>query len=244
MKIYNRVVISMATGQVLSREGFEYAGPIATCKGASKEEKAAAASTMNLNTAIQQSMSTYFANQQSVLQTITSAFKPILDAGPGQTGFSAGERAALKTSVMENNAQQYANAKRAMQGTFASRGGGNEVLPSGVEVQAEGALSADTAAKTAAGLTNVDIADYQQGNQNFQLAAQALGGVANQEGSGYSTATGGAAKTSELGFEQQSKITQENDAASPWAMVGGILGSVSGDVAGAYLPGTEKAKSA
>ena len=228
MKIYNTIVIEMATSRVLSREGFEYTGSVELCKGASAAETAAAASTTALNTSIQQSMGTYFANQQSVLQTITSAFKPILDLGPGQTGFSSGERAALKTSVIENNAQQFANAKRAMQGTFASRGGGNEVLPSGVEVQAEGSLSADTAAKTAAGLTNVDIADYQQGNQNFQLAAQALGGVANQEGSGYSTATGGAAKTSELGFEQQSKITQENDAASPWAMVGGILGSVAG----------------
>lgn len=226
MKIYHTVIIDMATSQVLFREGYEHSGEVALCKGASAEEKAAAASTASLNTTIQQSMQTMFANQQNVVKAINNAFQPILAKGESQQGFSPEELAARKTSVIENNAQQFANAKRATQGAFASRGGGNEVLPSGVEAQVEGSLAADTAAKTAAGLTNVDIANWETGRENFKEAAGIESGVMSAQG--IAPIAGTAVQGSEAAFTQQSKITEENDAASPWAMVGGILGSVAG----------------
>ena len=231
MFISTKIVLDIETGAVLARESYECSGKVVLCKGASAAENAAAASTASLNATIQQSMQTMFANQQNVVQAINNAFEPILQAGPSQQGFSPQELAAQKTSVIENNAQQFANAERATQGAFASRGGGNEVLPSGVEAQVEGSLAADTAAKTAAGLTNVDIANWATGRQNFQNAAGIESGVMSSQGIGQIAGT--AVQGSENAFSQQSKITEENDAASPWAMVGGILGSVAGSAASA-----------
>lgn len=235
MKIYTRITFDFATGEVLSREGYTYDGPVELCKGASGAEIAAAQSTTNLNTTIQQSMQTMFANQQNVISAFNTVFDPIIKAGASQQGFSPAELAARKTSVIENTSQQFANAKRAMQGSFASRGGGNEVLPSGVEVQAEGALAADTAAKTAAGLTNVDVTNWETGRQNFQEAVAAESGV--MQGQGIASLAGTAVSGSKGAFEEQQQITAENDAASPWAMVGGILGSVAGTATKAYVGG-------
>ena len=235
MLISTKITFDFATGEVLSREGYEYLGEIALCKGASGAEIAAAQSTANLNATIQQSMQTMFANQQSVLGAFRTAFDPILKAGASQQGFSPAELAARKTSVIENTSQQFANAKRALQSSFATRGGGNEVLPSGVEVQAEGALAADTAAKTAAGLTGVDVANWETGRQNFQEAVAAESGI--MQGQGIAPIAGSAVSGSKGAFEEQQQITAENNAASPWAMVGGILGSVAGTATKAYVGG-------
>src|SRR5215469_9163856 len=73
-----------------------------------------------------------FAKNQGIVDSLTSAFTPILQAGPGQAGMPAAEEQALRTQNTETVATDYAQAQRATAQILAAKGGGNTLLPSSV----------------------------------------------------------------------------------------------------------------
>ena len=75
------------------------------------------------------SYQTAFGQSQAITNALTAQFQPILAAGPGQQGFSAGESQTLNTSAAENIAQNYAAAQKATAQVLAARGGGNTPMP-------------------------------------------------------------------------------------------------------------------
>jgi hypothetical protein len=172
--------------------------------------------------------STIFGQQQEITGALTSAFTPILQAGPSQTGMSPSEETALRTQNTEGVATDYAQAQKATAQALAARGGGNTLLPSSVSsnILAQNANAA--AAQRATGDLGITQANYAQGYQNWNTAANVLGstaGLINPNAySGAATDAGGQASKSAYQMSQS--------AYAPWGGALGALGSVAGNAVG------------
>lgn len=175
--------------------------------------------------------STIFGENQAITGALTSAFTPILQAGPSQTGFTPSEENALRTQNTENVATDYAQAQRATADILAARGGGNTLLPSSVDSTLLAQNANQAAAARAAGENTITQSNYAQGYQNWATAASALGttaGLLNPTAySGSATGAGTAASTSAYNIAQASN--------SPWNAAFGALGAVAGGSAGSKL---------
>jgi len=173
---------------------------------------------------------TVFGQNQAITGALTSAFTPILNAGPSQTGFSAAERQSLETQNAENVGTDYAQAQKATAQILASRGGGNTFLPSSVDQNLLAQNTVAAASQRAAGQNQIAQADYTQGYQNWQTAANVLGstaGLLNPTGyAGVATGAGSAASTSATQVAQS--------AFAPWGAAFGALGAVGGAAASGF----------
>ena len=175
-------------------------------------------------TNLTQQYSTIFGENQAITGALTSAFTPILEAGPSQTGFSPSEENALNTQNTEGVATNYAADQKATADILAARGGGNTLLPSSVDSTLLAQNTNQAAAQRAAGANTITQANYAQGYQNWQNAAGVLGSTANLLNptaySGAATTAGGAASTSAYQVAEAAN--------SPWNAAFGALGNVAG----------------
>jgi len=176
---------------------------------------------------------TIFGQNQAITGALTSAFTPILQAGPGQAGMPAAEEQALRTQNTESVATDYAQAQRATAQILAARGGGNTFLPSSVNANILAQNANAAAAQRAAGENQITLQNYQQGYQNWNTAANVLGstvGLLNPTGyAGVATGAGTAASTS------ANQVAQS--AFAPWGSVIGAAGSILGGKVGTSLVG-------
>lgn len=177
--------------------------------------------------------STVFGQNQAILGNLTSAFTPILQAGPSQTGYSPSQANALNTQATEKVATDYAQAQRATAQTLAGQGGGNTFLPSSVNANLL-ANNANAAAAERANLQNKNlVSNYQQGYANWNTAANVLGTTASQYNpNAYSSSASGAGQQA---FGSASQMSQEQF--QPWGAALSTLGSVGGMALGGYLQG-------
>jgi hypothetical protein len=170
-----------------------------------------------------------FGQQQAITGALTSAYLPILQAGPSQTGFSPSEDTALRTQNTEGVATDYAQAQKATAQLLAARGGGNTLLPSSVSSNILAQNTTAAAAQRAQGENQITQANYAQGYQNWNTAASVLGstaGLINPNAySGQATGAGSAASTS--------ATAEAASAFAPWGAAFGALGSVAGAATGA-----------
>lgn len=173
---------------------------------------------------LSQQYSQIFGQSQGITSALTSAFTPILNAGPSQTGFSPSEENALRTQNTENVATDYAQAQKATAQVLAARGGGNTMLPSSVTSNILAQNTNTAAATRAQGENTITQANYQQGYQNWNTAANVLGstaGLLNPNAySGQATGAGTAAAST------ANQIAQ--DAFAPWGAALGALSSIGG----------------
>jgi hypothetical protein len=171
-----------------------------------------------------QQYSTIFGENQAITGALTSAFTPILQAGPSQTGFSPAEDTALQTQNTEGVATNYAAAQKATADILAARGGGNTLLPSSVDSTLLAQNANQAAAQRAAGSLNIENENYQQGYQNWQAAASALGTTAGLlNPTTYSTSATGAGSAASTSAYQVAEAAN-----SPWNAAFGALGNVAG----------------
>jgi hypothetical protein len=178
-----------------------------------------------------QQYSTVFGENQAITGALTSAFTPILQAGPSQTGFAPTEENALQTQNTENVATNYAQAQKATADILAARGGGNTLLPSSVDSTLLAQNANQAAAQRATGQNTITQANYAQGYQNWQQAAGILGSTANTLnpttfGSTVNTA-GSGASTSATNLALASN--------SPWNAAFGAAGALLGGATGSNL---------
>jgi hypothetical protein len=173
---------------------------------------------------------TIFGQNQAITGALTSAFTPILKAGPSQTGFSPEQENALRTQNVENVATDYGQAQKATAQILAARGGGNTLLPSSVDANLLAQNTAAAAAQRSQGDLGITQSNYAQGYQNWNTAANVLGstaGLLNPTGyAGVANTAGGEAGKSAY------NLAQTNFA--PWGAAFGALGSVGGAAVGAY----------
>jgi len=197
--------------------------------GASSQQTQIEAAQANFYNTLTSQYSTVFGQDQAILGQLTKAFEPILKAGPNQQGFSAQELQSLESQATTGVGQNYKNAQAALATQQAAQGGGNAFVPSGAQQEQRAQLAQSAAATSSGEQLGIEQANYAQGLQNFQMAANALGGVSSQlnpQGFANSaTGAGSAASTT------ANEITQANNS---WMnLVSGAIGSAAGAF-GAY----------
>jgi hypothetical protein len=197
--------------------------------GATQQQKDITNEQQQFYTDMTNQYNTVFGQDQAITGALTSEFTPILQAGPSQTGFSQGETNALQTQNATNTATSYAAAQKATADILGSQGGGNTLLPSGVTSNLE-AQNANQAAQTYSTVQNTNLlANYNQGYQNWNTAANVLGSTA-----GLLSPTAFANSTTGAGSAAGTSANQvASEANSPWNAAFGALGSVAGSVASA-----------
>ena len=173
---------------------------------------------------------TVFGQNQAITGALTSAFTPILDAGPSQTGFSDSQRTAMETQNTENVATNYAQAQKATAQILAARGGGNTLMPSSVDANLLAQNTVAAANQRTAGQNTITQANYAQGYQNWNTAANVLGSTA-----GLLNPTGYAGQATGAGQQASSSATAvANSQFAPWGAAFGALGAVGGAAASGY----------
>jgi hypothetical protein len=205
-----------------------WAGRITVMCGATQQQKDITDEQQQFYNTLTQQYSTIFGENQAITGALTSAFTPILEAGPSQTGFSPSEENALETQNTEGTASSYAQAQKATADILAARGGGNTLLPSSVDSTLLAQNANQAAAAKAAGQNQITQADYAQGYQNWNTAAGILGSTAGLlNPTGYSGAATGAGTAA-----SSSATSVANAANSPWNAAFGALGSIGGAAVG------------
>ena len=177
--------------------------------GASAAQNQVLASQQAMQSTLQQNYNTAFAGQQNILNGLTKSLQTTLNAGPSQFGFSAPETTALNTLATTQNSQEYQNA-RAAAGEAAAAAGGGATLPTGAANQTQAEIAAQAA----------------------QTQSNSLLGIENPTG-----IAGAANSAGEAASNSASTIQKANAAASPWAQVGGLVGSLGGAALNAFAPG-------
>ena len=214
----------------LSEKWTEWGGPVSWCKGASSQQTALADSQTAFYNQMTQDYSQQFASQNAILSTLQNTLNPIIAAGPNQFGFNQAETNNLNSQAIQGTGQQYANAQKALAEEQAAAGGGNSYLPSGVAAQQKSQVASAYANTASNQLLGIQNAGYQQGYNTYESAISQLGSVASQYNpTGYSNSANSAGQAAD---SEANAVAQANNAASPWNLVGGILGGAASAVTG------------
>jgi hypothetical protein len=238
MRIFKKVIWDMEALRIIESESYEYGGLIELVCGATKGQKDAAAQEASIASSLDSNFKKIFAGNESILSNITSSLTPIIEAGPGQYGYTGAEDAALRTQATATNAAASQQVTNAVRSAEAARGGGNTYIPSGAEAEIEGSLAQTEAQKQADAQLGITEKGYETGRQNFfqstQDLAQAPGALENPAIAAGSTASGAAATS----MQGQTDIANANNA---WiAPVAGMIGAIGGAATGAatrhFLP--------
>lgn len=234
MRIHTRLTYQWSKDRyvLIGEEGFDYEGLVAECKGASQEQNDLAKSQSEFYGTLTKDYESQFAKQDAIQASLNASLKPIIEAGPGQFGYSKGETDALNSTAINGTATAFANAKRALQENQAAEGGGNAYLPSGVKAQQDETLAAQGANQESSELEQIQTGGFDRGYQTFEKALDQEQGVANAYNP---TAIASTANTSGSDAGTTLKtINDENAASSPWGAIGGILGGGLSAFAGGF----------
>jgi|SRR5215831_1576226 len=172
-----------------------------------------------------------FGGNQAALQSLQSAWQPVLQTGAVPYGYSKGLDQLLSSKAIQEGAAATANAQSAAELKAKQESGGANVLPTGAQEQIRADIAAKGAQSTAQALTGIKEAGFKQGLSNLEGATQAELGIAGGENeTGLAEgATGAGALALNAGQAQW----QENQASSPLSLTKGILGAI-GQGASAY----------
>ncbi len=193
-------------------------------KGATGQQESIANNTQSFMTTLQGDYGTAFAGQQNILNGLNTALTNTMKGGPSQFGFSTAENTALNTTATEGSAQALQNTKAAVGEAGAAKGGG-ATLPTGSQEGTTAALEQNAAQSKSTALLGIQEAGYEQGTKNYNNSVSGLSSVASIENpTGLASAANEASSTA---MNEASTVYQENQAASPWAMIGGLVGSLS-----------------
>lgn len=261
MYVYTKVIFNLNTSEVLDQDGFFYEGPVALCKGATQEMKNQAANEAELARkqadfyeVMSGSYNKMFAGQTAILDTIQKMWLPVFQKGADQYGYTTAQDRALRTQAAEGTSAAYKQTKQAVAEQQAAAGG-DAYIPKGATTAINASLASAATAQERQQQLDITNKGYDLGRQNFLQASAALGGVAGMQNPlGYSGATSTAGSTaSSTGYQAgglYTDIQKADQAASPWNIVGGILGGGFGTALGGGLgtwiskPGPAKTASA
>jgi len=191
--------------------------------GADANEQAQA----NFYSTLTQNYSQMFGDYTSALNYFQGQLTPIINAGPGQFGFTGAETAALRSGATETTATQYGNAAKAIGEKMATAGGGNTYIPSGAATQMQGQLASAGASQEAQSQNAITQAGYQQGQQNYWSALGAYGGSMPNPNAFAQSAVG-------AGGDVNNAIEAEVQADQGWmGALGGALGGLGSAFQGA-----------
>lgn len=217
MKIYTRIVIDMETLLIEMRDGYDYSGPIASCKGdqtASGEESSQA----NFSNQLQQAFQTNNAAQQNQLNFLNSKMQQGIN---NPQGYSAQTLASMRAQANDQVSAQDQNVQRSVNASQETRGGA-EALPSGVGSQINAAVASQAAQAGNNAQQNITEQNANLQNQNQWKAVQGEEGVAGLENPDAMAGEENGAANSVTGLSQA--VTQ-SDGPTAGSILGGIAGS-------------------
>jgi hypothetical protein len=196
--------------------------------GSTGQQQQISDAQQQMYTTLTNNYNTAFGQDQAITGALTAQFTPILNAGPGQQGFSSQENQSLNTSATANIAQNYAAAQKATAQILAARGGGNTMLPSSVDANLISQNTNEAAAQRSQAQNTITQANYAQGYQNWQQAAQVLGNTASLINPlGYAS---NATSSGTAAANTANQIASQNN--SIWNAAIGALGSIGGAAVG------------
>lgn len=208
------------------REGRTVSGG---CGASSTQQQLQQQQTANYGQMAAQS-SKIFGNASTIFQNITSAFNPILAAGPGQSGFTPAELANLQSSAITQTGQAYRNASQAAGERAGAAGGGTFIAPSGAAMGEQAQIAEAGAQATSSALSNINLQNAQLGQQNWLNAANVLSGSTNvfnpATGAGSAATGAGSAAASTANQVQQADQQGIQDAISVASSAAGTAGSI------------------
>jgi hypothetical protein len=191
--------------------------------GASQSQQNLASSQAAFYTQLTQQYQTEFAQNQSIMSSLTATLQPIIAAGPSQQGYSDTELAALNARATESAAAGYRNAATALGEKDGAAGGGNIPIGSAAQAEVQGELATAATGQLTNEKTNILSSGFQQGNRNYEAAVGALSGV---PGAIESPLTGAAGAAVGAGSSAMTGATDVNNANNSWeGLLGGLASS-------------------
>jgi len=223
--VYTKIVIDLASSEILEKEGFWYEGPVDMACGASQQEKDIFQMQKSAYATLQDQASQIFGASSKIFSDLTSAFEPILAAGPGQEGYTVPQKAALESRAITQTGEAYRHAQQAAGERIAASGGGQAVLPAGSTAALQARIAAEGAGATAEQLSNIDLQSAERGRQNWLSAAGVLSGAPSV----FNPATGAAEAGTQAGGAAAGTAKSITQANQSWMQpVAGILGGIAG----------------
>jgi hypothetical protein len=213
-------------GNVLEDVWYEWSGPVERCCGAPSGQTALASAQSSYYGTLTSQAEQEFGQASALAAEFKSEFEPIFAAGPSQKGWSPEEATAVNTNTLTTEGQATANALQASNLKTNALGGGNEYVPQGTVKELQTGINVSGAEATATAQQNNLIQNYEQGFQNFEMAAQGLESIPSLY-SGSTGAAGAATQSGAAAGQTYNEIAQESFA--PW---GAALGAVSSVAAG------------
>jgi hypothetical protein len=202
--------------------------------GATSGQTAAAANEVKVSDLLRTDMQLVFGKNQNLLDTLTKALSPQVQAGPNQYGFAPGQDAAMRTQATEQIGQAGANATNATRNAVAGQGGMN--LPSGSEAAIESELAQTQANQEASAQLGITEKGYEAGRQNYFQSVKDLAGAPGELEAPATSAGNAAIGGASQQMQGADSIAAANQA---WmAPLGGLVGAVGGKALGASLGST------
>lgn len=181
---------------------------------------------------------TAYSNFKDLQDRLNAQFAPIINKGPNQFGFSDAEVANLNSIATEGTARNYASAKRAVQDSIATEGGGtsNVNLTSGGSAELQEHLASDAASTESMTQQQIQQAGYAEGHREY---SEAVAGEENlAAGWNPNSFSGSANNAAGTANSEANAITEEQNAM--WGSIIGALGGVAGQAAGGWMTGVAK----
>lgn len=204
------------------------------CCSGDSTVKASETASAAMQTALNSSFSTAFANNQAILGKLQST---LTNAVQNPQGFDPKTLALMKTNASDTVTQQTLNAQQGANAYLATHGGAE--LGSGVAAQIKGGIAAAGSTEQAKESSNIDIQNGMLQNQNYWQAVNGLTNVANAENpTAYATAANGSADAT-ANLSKAYLASQQAGWQDTFGVISGVAGLAS---AAAGLPSFGGAK--
>jgi hypothetical protein len=176
---------------------------------------------------------TAYGNFKTLQDRLDAQFAPIIAKGPNQFGFSDGELQNLNSIATEGVARNYGSAKRALQESIATQGGGtsNVNQTSGESNQLQEDLASTAAGVESGQQQQIQEAGYSLGHQEWQEAVSGEEDLA--AGWNPNAFAGSATSSGKVASDTAASITAEGN--SLWGPIIGALGGIAGKAAGSWV---------
>jgi hypothetical protein len=192
--------------------------------GATSAQKAQQSSTSSAYQTAVANAGQVFGASSSVFKDLMSSFAPTVAAGPSQNGFSGQTLSNLNSQAITQTGQELKNEKAAV-GNQEAATSPTADLPSGGSIGTATSLAENAGNQTASELSNIQLADEQQGNANYKTAVAGLAGAPQA----FSPATGATEASTAAGNtagNATNSVASANQ--SGWQLAAGALGGVAG----------------
>jgi len=223
MFINTRVVIDMASGEILEREGYEYDGPVELAKGdgTSRDQ-------LNEQNQLQQQS---FDAQMSTLNTLKDHLSGYLS---GNQGFSPQQMSYMTSQALNQNSQKYNAAGNQVRSALAARGlSGTQTPGGGATAGILSGLYGAKASDASNAINTINLQNSQQALNNQFNAASVLSG--NAQTMGQNNAVFGSGASNALNQYVQAANQGFGNAFTKGlggALGAGIGGAVTGGISG------------